>query len=120
AANSSTRAGANILVPLNRDNALAPSNLVDLLSYDDNDCTGSKELFAIGCTPLNGVLRDMFRYMSNQWIAPAGGVTYPSPLTSPFNGERACRSVNVILITDGDENCDAAADAVSAAQALLA
>ncbi len=119
AANSSSRAGANILVPLNRDDPLAASNLVDLLSYDDNDCTGSKELFASGCTPLNGALRDMQRYLSNQWVAPGGAPTYVSPLTSVANGERACRSVNVILITDGDETCDAAADAVNAAQALL-
>jgi hypothetical protein len=119
AANSSSRAGANILVPLNPDSATAPSNLVDLLSYDDNDCSGSKELFASGCTPLNGALRDMYRYLSNQWIAPGGGTTYASPLTSAASGERACRSVNVILVTDGDETCDAAADAVAAAQALF-
>jgi hypothetical protein len=121
APSSSSRAGANILVPLNADSATSASNLVQLLSYDDNDCTGSNELFPSGCTPLNGALRDMHRYLSNQWVFPGGGgPTYVSPLTSAANGERACRSVNVILITDGDETCDAAADAVSAAAALNA
>lgn len=116
---SSSRAGANILVPLNADDPLSASNLTQLLSYDDNDCTGSTELFPNGCTPLNGALRDMYRYLSNQWTFPGGAFTLPSPLTSVALGERACRSVNVILITDGDETCDAAADAVNAAQALF-
>lgn len=121
APNSSSRAGANILVPINFDDPnMVTTNLTDILSYDDNDCTGSQELFASGCTPLNGALRDMYRYLSNQWVAPGGAITYPSPLTSAALGERACRSVNVILITDGDETCDAAADAVNAAQALNA
>lgn len=118
---SSSRAGANILVPLVVDSTTATAtNLAQVLSYDDNDCTGSMELFPDGCTPLNGALRDMYRYLSSQWTAPGGAPTYLSPLTSAALGERSCRSVNVILITDGDETCDAAADAVNAASALLA
>ncbi len=89
-----------------------------LLSWVDNDCTGSTELFADGCMPLNGILRDMYRYYSADWTYP-GGVTYPSPLTSIANGGRACRSVNVILLTDGDESCDNQVDANTAAAALL-
>ncbi len=104
AANSTTRAGANILVPMLNDTLVPPpvSNVPQLLSWVDNDCTNSTELFADGCTPLNGILRDMYRYYSVGWTYP-GGITYPSPLTSIANGERACRSVNVILVTDGDE-----------------
>ena len=117
---SLTRAGANILVPMLKDTFAPPppSNVPELLSWVDNDCTNSKELFADGCTPLNGILRDMFRYYSAGWTFP-GGVTYPSPLTSIANGERACRSVNVILVTDGDESCDNQVDAIASAQALL-
>src|SRR5262249_53668746 len=37
---------------------------------------------------------------------------------SGVNGSTGCRSVNVLLITDGDETCDTQADAVAAAQAL--
>ena len=35
-----------------------------------------------------------------------------------MNGSTGCRSVNVILVTDGDETCDTQADAVAAAQDL--
>ena len=118
---STTRAGANILVPMLNDTTVPTpaTNVPNLLSWVDNDCTGSTELFADGCTPLNGILRDMFRYYSVGWTFPgAGGVNYPTPLTSIANGERACRSVNVILMTDGDESCDNQADAVAAATAL--
>src|SRR5207253_1604021 len=34
------------------------------------------------------------------------------------NGSTGCRSVNVLLITDGDESCDTQADAVAAAADL--
>jgi hypothetical protein len=118
---ATTRAGANILVPMQQDNYFSPppspSNIASLLSWVNNDCTDGKELFADGCTPLNGLLRDMYRYYSNQWAFPSTGVpTYTSPLD---NTERNCRSVNVILITDGDETCDTQADANAAAKALL-
>jgi len=121
-AGSPTRAGANILVPMLDDTTVPPpaSNVAQLLSWVDNSCAGATELFGDGCTPLNGILRDMYRYYAVGWTYPGGGVTYPSPLTSVANGERACRSVNVILVTDGDENCDNQADAVTAAQALYA
>jgi hypothetical protein len=119
-ADSSARAGANILVPMLNDTTVppAPSNVAQLISWVDNSCAGSTELFADGCTPLNGMLRDMYRYYAGGWTYPGGGVTYPSPLTSLTNGERACRSVNVILVTDGDESCDNQPDAVTAAHAL--
>jgi hypothetical protein len=118
AINSSSRAGANILVPLAPDSQ--PTNATQILGWVDNNCTGSQELFASGCTPLNGILRDMYRYYSASWTRPGGTPTYTSPLTSTANGERACRSVNVILVTDGGETCDVAADAVDAAADLFA
>ena len=42
----------------------AKPNTAALLSYVDNQCGDCKELFSSGSTPLNGVLRDMFRYLS--------------------------------------------------------
>ncbi|WP_437626777.1 MopE-related protein [Sorangium sp. So ce1151] len=123
ATGSSSRAGANLLVPMLRDTTPPPpSNMSELLSWLDNQCTGSKELFASGCSPLNGALWDMYRYLSNQWQypGPGAGVAFPSPLTSVATGERACRSANVILIANGPDGCDMSADAPGAAAALLA
>jgi len=123
AVNSSSRAGAlfRVVVPSQSNNA--PSNVPALVEWLDGSCADSKELFASGCMPQNGMLRDAFRYYSNQWVPPApvpGGATLVSPLTSVANGERACRSVHAILITDGNESCDAAEDAVDAAADLFA
>nr|WP_240806783.1 MopE-related protein [Polyangium spumosum] len=123
--NSACRQGGNILVPMLVDNhyapPLVPTNLTELLAWVDNDCTNSKELFASGNTPLNGVLRDIHRYLADQWVGNyPGSQTYLSPLASLAAGERPCRSVNVILVTDGDETCDTQADAVDAAADLLA
>ncbi|HZF47847.1 MAG TPA: MopE-related protein [Polyangiaceae bacterium] len=118
-ADSSTRAGANILVPMQRDNyfdpQLEPSNVPELLSWVDDDCTNAKELFPSGCTPMNGMLRDMHKYFSSQWTRPGTAVTYPSPLGTLAQGERPCRSVNVIFVTDGFETCDQSDDAADAA-----
>ncbi len=119
---ATTRAGAFIRVPLLQDHYwLAPpdaSNVPTLKSWVDDSCTGSTELFGDGNTPLNGILRDMYRYYSAGWTHPSGAPTYPSPLGTLAQGERPCRSVNVILITDGDETCDTQQDAVNAAAAL--
>ncbi|MFO0553380.1 MAG: MopE-related protein [Polyangiaceae bacterium] len=120
-ANSSTRAGAYFRVGVPQDIGSPANNVAALLDYVDGSCSNSHEIFAAGCTPLNGMLRDAFRYYSNQWVPPTpipGGSTLTSPLTSAAAGERACRSVNVILITDGDETCDTQANAVTAAAAL--
>ena len=128
--NAATRAGAIIRVPMLQDhfwmNPPAPTNVADLLSWMDASCAGDHELFAGGATPLNGALRDMKRYFETGWTAPDGSVSYPTPLASNdlpgegVNGGTACRSVNVILLTDGDESCDTQADAVAAAQDLYA
>ena len=121
---SSTRAGGNVIVPMRIDSdPPSADNTVELVSWVDNVCTGAKELFTDGCTPMNGILRDMYKYYANQWVPPSpvpGGVAKVSPLRSVAQGERPCRSVNVILVTDGDETCDTAANAVDAAADLFA
>jgi MYXO-CTERM domain-containing protein len=124
--NAGCRQGANIEVPMLVDNFYSPppnpSNISELLKWVDNDCSDNKELFPIGNTPLNGILRDMYRYYSSGWTSPvAGGNSWPSPLADLAQGERACRSLNVILVTDGDETCDSdPADPIDAAADLYA
>ncbi|MBX3182625.1 MAG: hypothetical protein KIT72_19480 [Polyangiaceae bacterium] len=125
---AANRAGANIRVPMQLDDFWSsprtPSNVPSVLSWFDNVCTGGEELAAFGNTPLNGMLRDMYRYFSSSWTSPGGGVTYSTPLNvqdrpgAGVNGSTACRNVNVILLTDGDETCDTDASAVAAATAL--
>jgi MYXO-CTERM domain-containing protein len=125
--NATTRAGALIRVPMLQDSfwgSPAPSNNAELLSWFDGDCTGNRELFASGATPLNGMLRDMQRYLATGWTSPDGATTFATPLSvndragEGVNGSSGCRSVNVILLTDGDETCDTQADVVAAAASL--
>ena len=120
-ADSSSRAGGMFRVAMQPDIGSPSSNVSDLLAWVDGECNDSREIFANGNTPMNGILRDAFRYYSTQWVPPTptpGGATLPSPLTSIANGERACRSLNVILLTDGEETCDTQANAVDAAADL--
>ncbi|MCC6899129.1 MAG: hypothetical protein IT377_09150, partial [Polyangiaceae bacterium] len=118
--NATTSAGAMIRVPLLQDNHWTTpppaTNVSQLLAWADNSCTSNVELFAMGNTPLNGILRDMKRYLQGTWTAPDSSVSFSTPLTA---NDRPCRSVNVILQTDGDETCDTQADAVAAAQDLF-
>ena len=95
------REGANILVPI--DPVTDGSDVPELLRWVDNDCTNSVEAAAEGYTPLGGVLRDIYRYFRYGWDRPDGAVSYSSPLDP---SDPTCRSVNVILLTDGDEYCD--------------
>ncbi len=129
-----TRHGASILVGMQVDNvwnsppsAPNPSNVAQILGYVDNNCTSNVELTnppadgypggQYGKTPINGALRDMKRYFQTGWTNPDNAaISFPSPLNTL---DRACRSVNVILMTDGDETCDTQASAVSAAASLL-
>jgi MYXO-CTERM domain-containing protein len=106
---------ANIFVPILQDHFWAPppdaTNVPSILSLVDNNCTGSVELGANSSTPLGGVLFSMNQYFSGSFRDPFG-IGYPNnaPLASPIGtlaqGERSCRSIHVILITDGDETCD--------------
>ncbi len=107
---SADRRGGNILVPMQaHDYWNSPpqaSNVAQMLSYVDNDCTGNIELYAGGGTSSNGILRDLFRYFSGSWTSTDGTRTYTTPLGTAAQGERSCRSVNIIFMTDGDEDCD--------------
>jgi MYXO-CTERM domain-containing protein len=137
---AATRQGANILVPMLEDQfwltapptctlgsqcpsgictagACATTNVPTLLKWFDNDCTANQEIWAQGKDPLNGLLQDMYRYFSGTYVIPGTATAIPTPL-DPTN-ERACRSVNVILITAGDENCDTYADATATASLLF-
>ena len=115
-----TRRGANILVPMQQDhfwsNPPSASNVPQLLQLVDNNCTGNAEIWAAGKTPINGLLRDMYSYFADTYVIPGTATAVHTPL-DPTN-ERPCRSVNVILLTAGDENCDTYADATAAATAL--
>ncbi len=106
--------GANIEIQMLQDHYWNPppdpTNVPSLLSYVDNNCTGSIELAASGNTPLGGALFDMNKYFAGSYVNPVNGGTLPTPIgPATFNGqpaERDCRSLNIILITDGDETCD--------------
>ncbi len=127
-ANAATRHGANVLVPMQIDNFWSSppsaSNVSSILSFVDNNCTNNVEItnppidgLQYGKTPLNGALRDMQRYFQTGWTNPDDAtISYPTPLNA---SDRPCRSVNVILLTDGDETCDTQADAVNAASVLF-
>ena len=126
--NAATASGALVLVPMLQDhfwsNPPAATNVPQLLQWADSSCAADQELFALGNTPLNGMLRDMKRYYAGTYVTGDGLTTYPSPLAAQdltgtgVNGGTGCRSVNVILVTDGDETCDLQSDAVAAAQDL--
>jgi MYXO-CTERM domain-containing protein len=127
-ADKTTARGGRVLVGMQVDNHWSsppnPTNLPQILQYVDNNCTNNQEVVnvptdgpAYGLTPLNGSLRDMRRYFQTGWTNPDNPAeTFPTPLNA---NDRACRSVNVILLTDGDETCDSQAQAVSAATALF-
>jgi hypothetical protein len=123
-----TAHGANVLVGMQVDNFWTSpptvSSIPPILQYVDNNCTNNIEVAnvptdgpAFGLTPINGALRDMKRYFQTGWINPDNAaITFPTPLNV---NDRPCRSVNIILLTDGDETCDTQPDAVNAAAALF-
>jgi hypothetical protein len=80
----------------------------------DNVCGGEAEVGPpIGLTPLNGAPRNAALLRERLGAPrPARNPAFASPL-SPSHP--ACRRVNVILPTDGDETCDTQQDAVDAA-----
>lgn len=115
-----TRRGAYIRVPIPQDaywsSATPANNVADLLSWVDFICVDDRELFTNGSLSLNGALRDTRRYLESGWSDP-GIVSFTTPLTAT---ERTCRSVNVIIISDGGEpdGCDTDADAQAAATGM--
>jgi len=121
-ANSADRRGGIIQVPFRGDTTAVPAadNIANLGAFVDNVCTDNRELFAAQNSPLNGALRDAYRYFSNQWTSPDGALTYTSPLGTVGAGDRVCRPLRVILLTDGADVCDSDADAADAAAALNA
>ena len=80
----------------------SPPNVPAIVSWVDNNCTGSTELGADSNTPLGGVLYNMNQYFSGAFKDPFGAgypnnAAFTSPLGTLAQGERSCRSVNVIL-----------------------
>jgi hypothetical protein len=119
--------GGNVVVDLLKDTTWSPgtqpaSNVPTLLAWVDNKTDNSQEIFASGSTPLEGILRTAHQYYAAGWSSAwhdsfgrrprtpgnycaTGGPTidHPSPLDT--TNDRPCRSLNVILVTDGDETC---------------
>lgn len=120
-----TRRSGLVLVPLQQDDywnppgMQTPSNLSEMLSWVDNKCGDCKETVLSTQTPINGALRDAYQYLSSGWTHPLTMVNYPSPLQGAAI-ERPCRSVNLILMTDGGETCDTVTDVGNAAAQLYA
>lgn len=121
AATSPNRRGGFLQVPIRADNLTPPGadSFPSLNAWSDNSCVGSVELFAAGSSPLNGALRDAYRYLSNQWVAQDNSITIASPLSATAGVERACRTVRVVLFADSGDNCDNSGDAADAAADLV-
>ncbi len=111
--------GGNILVDMLKDptwspTSTPPSNTAQLLAYFDGRTDNSQEIYASGYTPLEGILRTAHQYYAGGWSSAwannnycaTGGATidHPSPIDTA--NDRPCRSLNVILVTDGDEDCN--------------
>jgi hypothetical protein len=112
------RNGGNIVVDMLKDTtwnpALQPAtNVPELLQWFDGRTDNNREIFAAGSTPLEGMLRTIHQYYSAGWSSSwadgnycaSGGpaINHPSPIEPA--SDRTCRSLNVILVTDGDEQC---------------
>jgi MYXO-CTERM domain-containing protein len=118
--------GGNILVGLQQDPFWASppaSNVPDILTWLDGDCTNSQELFAGGGTPIAGALTTTAQYLRAGWslwtetnYCNNPSYTHPTPMDAQ---DRACRNVNVLLVTDGDDTCQGTAAAVAAAGDLF-
>ena len=112
------RNGANVVVGLTKDNwwQATPnaSNVPEIAKYFDGDCTDSKELFAAGGTPTADAMYSISQYLHAGWSMWTGDSSFgtsgnycgtPPPFTwgTPLDAnDRSCRSVNIILVTDGD------------------
>ncbi len=118
-----------------------PSNVDEVLRWFDNDCSDSKELFAMGGTPIHQALTSINQYMRAGWDAdwdeafycpgntayqytvPQGQASPPAVTfdgTSPLNAlDRPCREVQIILVTDGAPTCGSSVALSSGAAAAL-
>jgi hypothetical protein len=121
AGGTNVHAGAHVIIPMLQDHYWSsppdPTNVSALLQLVDNTCGVNNgpanggggynsELGAAGNTPLGGVLFDMNRYFAGTYVDKWSAATLVSPIGTLAQGERPCRSLNIILITDGDETCD--------------
>lgn len=120
--NASIHYGGYVRIPVLQDNfwspPLPPSNAQALVNLLDNRCDNG-EIGAAGSGPVGGALFTMHRYFEGTYRDPFAA-NYPNnaPLASPIGpatylgqpAERPCRPLNVILITEADENCDTAAN----------
>jgi MYXO-CTERM domain-containing protein len=106
---ANVHAGGLVVVPMLQDHFWAappdPTNAPSILNYVDNNC-GNSELGANSNTPIGGSLFSMNQYFSGAYVDPFTNLPVASPLGTAAQGERGCRSLNIILITDGDETCD--------------
>ncbi|MBU1220224.1 hypothetical protein KKF34_10140 [Myxococcota bacterium] len=116
--------GANIVVPLVQDpwdgSTASTDNITEILKWFDGSCAESKELFASGATPSAPALRSLSQYLRAGWsiwttsnYCEPPAFTYPTPLDED---DRACRSVNIIFVTDGDPTTCEGSDQTKAVQ----
>ncbi|MBK9264323.1 MAG: hypothetical protein IPM54_31540 [Polyangiaceae bacterium] len=122
------RNGANVVFGITKDAWWLPPgqpqpNTAELLQWFDGQCDSSRELFAAGSTPIAGSLEAVTQYLRAGWTRWTNSNYCPNPTytfgTPADTNDRACRSINVILLTDGDESCDSQTDAVNAASNLF-
>lgn len=107
--------GASVVVGVNKDTWWLPppapaSNTAEMLDWFDGRCDNNREIYARGGTPLDGILRGVTQYLRAGWTRWSetnycqAGLTFTFPTPADAQ-DRACRSINVILVTDGDESC---------------
>jgi hypothetical protein len=107
--------GANIVVPVTKDSwwsgsAASGSNASELLKWFDQKCDDNKEIYAWGRTPIAGAMMSTAQYLRAGWAewsstSYCGTPTYEHA-TFLDSSDRECRSVNILLVTDGvGTNC---------------
>ena len=94
------------------------------MKWFDGQCNESKELFAIGYTPIFGSLTSVHQYLRYGWASdwnennycPGQVLSHPSAIN--FASDRTCRDLNVILVTDGEHTSSCGGAPADAAAAL--
>ena len=121
------RNGGNVVVDMLQDplpwaGTPPASNVSTLLSWFDGQCDGSRELYALGRTPIEGILRSAHQYLAAGWASGWRNGNYCTTggpaldhAAALDDRDPACRNVNVILLTDGDETCNGTATTAAAA-----